>query len=107
MAKSARQRSIEDVIKEMPSAHLNCRDYGHTWRPFTATALKGGGWERQLRCASCQTIRRQVLDRSCDVVSSNYRYEEGYLVKDLGRLTGSDRAAIRYASIMDSMARPQ
>lgn len=105
MARSARQKSIDDILSQMEPAHIQCRDYGHTWRPFTAAALKGGGWERTMRCAICRTARSQLLDRYGDVVQNRYRYEDGYLVKELGRLTGSDRGAIRIASIMDSLGR--
>jgi hypothetical protein len=84
----------------MALEHVQCRDFGHSWRPFTARWLaKFNSYESQLICARCNTVRTRFLSRTGEQLSGGYDYAEGYLVKGLGRLTGHDRDSIRLASI--------
>ena len=103
---TAREREVADAVKEMPSEHVHCRNYGHNWGPFTAHRIAGGkGFDQVLKCARCGTTRHRVLDRFGDVVTNTYHYAEGYAVAGLGRLTGADRGTLRIASIMDALGR--
>lgn len=74
--------SPERFAETMSGKALHCRELGHTWRPRTVTFDKAARcYERTLSCASCRTIRLQVLDSTCHVVSNSYRYPDGYLAK--------------------------
>jgi hypothetical protein len=95
-------RDVADALQRMTEQQVQCRDYGHSWKPWRAELFgKGGakGYERALRCARCGTERWQTLTRYGEVVSGHYIYPDGYLVKGLGRLTGEDRGLVRIASI--------
>lgn len=101
----ARHREVTSALKDMLIDHIHCRDYGHTWTPFTAYRIEGGrGFDQVLRCVRCNTQRHRVLDKFGDVLTNAYTYPDGYLVPGLGRLTGVDRGTLRLASIMDSLA---
>jgi hypothetical protein len=81
-----------------------CRDYGHSWEPFTAARLAGNkGYEQTLRCARCKTTRRRYLNRRGEVVTGGYDYADGYLIHGLGRLSGIDRGAVRIASVQATL----
>lgn len=95
---------LAEALSDMPATHLMCRDYGHSWEPFTAARLAGGkGYEQTLRCGRCQTTRRRYLDSRGEVVQGGYQYADGYLIHGLGRLTGADRGAVRIASVQATL----
>lgn len=78
---------------------IYCRDFGHAWEPFTAHRVKGGGYDQVLRCGRCTTQRRRALDRYGDPVHSRYDYADGYQIKGLGRITGTDKGQLRIAAV--------
>jgi hypothetical protein len=90
---------VGQLAEEMKQALLNCHDYGHGWRPWTAAEvhddLLGHHWERTARCTSCRATRTQVLDTYGDVIQTRYTYPDGYVNKGLGRIAGEARAALR------------
>lgn len=95
-------RDVAGAIAHMTAMQIQCRDYGHAWKPWRAELIgKGGarGYEQALRCTRCDTERWRTLTRYGEVVSAHYVYPDGYLVKGLGRLTGEDRGQLRVASI--------
>lgn len=99
-------KALETALETLPERFLECRDLGHSWRPWTARAFGGrlGGFESVLRCSDCGTLRTRTLSRTGAVMSSHYTYPDGYLVAGLGRLTGTDRDAVRLASIRHMLA---
>ena len=99
VSRSRRARDIDAAIGSMDVKQLYCRDFGHAWEPWTAHAIRGGGYEQVLRCARCTTRRSRLLDRRGEPVRSGYDYADGYLIAGLGRLTGTDKGAVRIASI--------
>ena len=85
----------------MPETHLQCRDFGHSWRSHKAT------WDPTarcfvtlLRCTRCRTVRERVFDVTGQQIESHYLYADGYLVKGLGRLSPSDRNHVRLVSVL-------
>jgi hypothetical protein len=85
----------------MDLTQVQCRDFGHSWRPYTARWIaQYNQYESQLICQRCNTIRTRFLSRTGEQVSSGYDYADGYLIKGLGRLSGHDRDEIRLASIL-------
>ena len=63
---------------------LHCRELGHVWRPMTARYDKTSKtFDRQLRCSSCHTIRKQVLTQRGEIVSNGYTYPPRYLASNV------------------------
>ena len=92
---------LEKFINTLELEHLQCRDFGHSWRPFTARWMaEDRCYESQLRCGRCGTLRVRRLSRTGSQIGSHYDYPEGYVTKGMGRLTGSDRDKIRLASLL-------
>ena len=85
----------------MDLTQVQCRDFGHSWRPYTARWIsRYNQYESQQLCQRCSTIKTRFLSRTGEIVSSGYDYADGYLIKGLGRLTGHDRDEIRLASVL-------
>jgi hypothetical protein len=96
----AEPSEVEQWAHHLKQSWLLCRELGHTWKPHTARYVpEQRAYERTLRCARCTTERRQVLDGSGHVVSSQYAHPDGYLHKGLGRVTGEGRDALRLESL--------
>ena len=56
---------------------------GHAWQSYTAHYDKKlRVYVRVLLCARCETHRIQNIAPTGQVISSRYRYPEGYLFKD-------------------------
>lgn len=97
---------LDAAIHGMSDSHLHCRDYGHSWRAFTAAYVaKERCYEQTLRCTRCRSLRRRLLDTHGTVISSHYDYQDGYLVHGMGRLAGDDRGLIRLASVQATIAK--
>lgn len=91
--------SLAAVIDTMRVEHVQCRDFGHSWRPYTAARLRGGGYESTLRCSRCRTLRKRTLGNHGQVLASSYEYPEQYIILGLGRLVGEEKDHLRLASI--------
>lgn len=107
---SKRTRTVDAAIADLDETSLQCRDFGHSWRPFEARYIPARRqYDERLRCARCDTIRIRLLDSRGAQLASHYDYADGYLVKGLGRLTGEDRDALRLAGVqllLDQFAEP-
>lgn len=72
----------EQWAGELESDLLHCRELGHAWTAYTAKYdAKSKCYDRVIRCATCGTERRQVLDSRGEVLRNSYSYVEGYLAK--------------------------
>lgn len=92
---------LDDALKNMNVDYIQCRDFGHSWRPHTARWLESQQhYESQLRCSRCGTMRQRFLSRTGAQIGGAYLYAEGYRVKGVGRLTGGDRDKVRLRSIL-------
>jgi len=98
--RAAPKSDAQEFAEGLPTAFLQCRDYGHSWRPYTASwSSEQACWERALKCIRCTAERTQRLSRSGEILRGHYVYPEGYLhAPGLGRLTGQDRDALRLES---------
>lgn len=93
---------LDRALDQLNDAFIQCRDFGHSWRPYSAR------WDQQdlcyvqeLRCSRCKTIRSRLLGKRGELLGSSYDYPEGYTMPHgIGRLTGHDKDAIRYRSIL-------
>jgi hypothetical protein len=91
---------IGDAIAGMPDTHLLCRDFGHSWRPWTAEWIpQRRQYLEALVCQRCQCLRKRLLDEYGAQLAQSYTYADGYLVHGLGRLTGDDRNSLRLAGL--------
>jgi len=50
-----------DWLNELSAEAIVCRDLHHSWKPHTASKVKGG-FERELICRTCETVKVQKLD---------------------------------------------
>lgn len=99
---------VEAAIGQMDPAHLHCRDWGHSWRPVSARLLPADNcYESRLVCDRCGTHRLRYLSMRGAQLDSRYDYAEGYTVKGLGRLTGTDRDIVRLKSLMGLIERKE
>lgn len=92
---------VDKVVSGMSTEFLQCRDFNHSWRPFTAEWVADErSFRVQLRCARCKAKRIRYIGQNGQLISSHYEYVDGYLIKGLGRLTGTDRDYLRLQSVM-------
>ena len=93
--------TLKDIVQKMDLSHIQCRDFGHSWRPYSARWLPAENCYRsELECQRCHTVRTRFLTRTGEQLSSSYDYVDGYQVHGMGRLSGSDRDVIRLESIL-------
>lgn len=105
---SHHQRTISDAIANMSDSQLQCRDFGHGWRPYTVEWVpQQRHYLEALRCTRCRTMRVRVLGQSGELLGNRYVYPDGYLVAGAGRLEQSDRDAMRLASLEILLAKQQ
>lgn len=96
----------QTFIREMSEESITCRDLSHTWRPFSARRIEGGGYERTVRCATCGSDRVELLDRWGQLVRRHYDYADGYLVPGMGRMDSEFRAHVRLTSLLRTLKDP-
>jgi|UPI00055CEBCE hypothetical protein len=95
--------SVRDYASGLSHQQLQCRDFGHNWRPHTATRRGDGGYDRTLVCR-CKARRIQVLDSYGRIVNTHYEYPEGYqMPKGSGRISSDDKGVLRLASIEQNL----
>jgi hypothetical protein len=92
---------LDTALHDMRTAYLQCRDFGHAWRPFTARWVPDQrSYHTQLRCTRCRTVRTRYISRNGEQVSKGYVYPDGYQLKGVGRITGEDRDHLRLESVL-------
>lgn len=88
------------AIAELQPEHIQCRDFGHSWRPYHAIWMpKLNYYEAILKCARCGTERMRLIGARGQILGSKYEYADGYTMKGAGRMSTSDRDQVRLASI--------
>lgn len=96
------QEALETALDHLSASYIQCRDFGHSWRPYSARLdAEMHCYVQELRCSRCTTIRARMIGLRGQLLDSHYDYPEGYtLPKGMGRLSGDDRDGIRYRSIV-------
>lgn len=98
--RAVRSTPLGEAISAMNDDQLLCRDFGHSWRAWTAEWIpQRRQYLEALQCARCQTVRRRLLDEFGAQLANSYTYSDGYLVHGIGRLTGDDRNDLRLAGL--------
>jgi Ribonuclease G/E len=93
-------RDAPSFAQSLSDKQLHCRELGHVWRDHTvAWDAKARVFDRALRCQSCGSIRRQVLDRRGHVVRNGYNYTEGYLATKVMNREGLSRDVFRLEAL--------
>ena len=102
--------SGEEFAKNLNARQLDCRELGHKWKPWTVNwDRKQRCYDRRLRCSSCKTVRKQVLDSRGAVLKNSYEYPDGYLagrdvrVGELSREVFRLEAIVRYLNSHDEV----
>jgi hypothetical protein len=91
---------VERAVGELPQIYAMCRDYGHQWQPSNAEWLEAEQVYRvTLKCSRCTTLRTLLRNRRGSQLESHYDYPDGYAIKGLGPLSGTDRDQIRLRSM--------
>jgi hypothetical protein len=101
----ARAQRVTDIAEKYPDAFLACRDFGHSWRPLTASWNADNTITRRLRCVRCSVERHQLLTSEGYIVSGGYSYADGYQIKGVGSLTTDDRAVLRKTNVLRGLER--
>lgn len=83
---------------------LWCRDVLHSWAPYDFQIKTNGVTRRRemhqvLRCDRCTTVKTRIMTTQGELLRNSYSYPDGYLVKNQGPLTPTDRAQIRRMNI--------
>lgn len=91
---------VEAEATGWSDAVVQCRAYGHSWRPATVTSHMGTYTIRQRCSRRCGTERECAMDSQGRYAKRwQLTYREGYLMQHLGRVDQEGRARIRLASI--------
>lgn len=91
---------LDQVIDGMPVEFVQCRDFLHGWRSFTARRVHDGMIEQTQRCSRCRSTRTRTLNSRGGVVYTwKISYVDGYLIKGLGRIVGADMDHVRLRSV--------
>lgn len=98
-------KEAAEAAEHMATSHLECRDHGHPWKPWSVRWLPADqSYERIFRCTRCKTKRKQLVDSSGAILHGGYEYPDGYLL-DIGRLAGGAKDALRLASLQRQLVR--
>lgn len=92
--------SLDSFAHDLSDAYLACRDLGHVWRPYRGSFDESSGvFERELRCRSCKTIRRQTVTARGHVLANRYTHSEGYLASNVEQTGDRSRDTFRVEAI--------
>lgn len=92
----------DEVLASLSEAALICRDLSHSWSRWYVTKTDSG-YERGLRCRTCETARIELLDSYGHLVGSRrYLYPEGYRVTG-GRMSKEFRAHLRVHEVTKAL----
>lgn len=99
--KTGTTHDLEETLHDMRQDFIQCRDFGHAWRPFTARWMPAERvYHTQLRCSRCRTIRTRYINDHGQQVGHTYAYPDGYQIRGMGRMTGEDRDHLRLESVL-------
>lgn len=97
---------VAAAAETMDPKVLECRANGHQKKPWAVVQEPDGGFTRTLRCPRCKRVKWiQQVTPSGRVVTSRMKYDDGYLLKGMGRIAGDGRDALRLAEIWNEIGR--
>jgi hypothetical protein len=101
-AGTANPSEVAAWSESLPDRFIQCRDMGHTWRPFQASwDAEERCYRRVLKCSRCRTERVQLIGASGLILSGHYDYPDGYTAPaGTGRMDSDGRSALRLESVL-------
>ncbi len=91
---------VHTALEQLKDEHLQCRDFGHSWRDYTARWLpKERVYDVVLECTRCKGKKNRTLSARGERLSTSYTYQDGYQIKGAGRLDQAARDEIRLLSV--------
>jgi hypothetical protein len=95
---------VDTFAARLTDRVLRCRELGHQWRPLMASwEPESRSFHRALRCPSCHTERRQVLNAYGHVISNGYVYPKGYLASNVEGPTSGRRDVYRLEAVIRTL----
>jgi hypothetical protein len=88
--------------RSLPTEYLQCRDFGHLWRPTTVHYDPADRtYTQTMRCGRCLTERDRTLSISGAILASQYHYVSGYSAPSgTGQLGTVGRDHLRLESVL-------
>lgn len=101
MTRYADPQAVQRAAQDWSDAIVHCRIYGHQWSPYTAAFRGAHAIEVHQRCQRCRSRRKQTMDSRTGRATpwQSAGYVDGYLLKDVGRVSGDGRNILRLAAI--------
>jgi hypothetical protein len=91
---------VESQADQWSEDFLQCRLYGHPWRPSRATFNSRFRYYYVVQlCPRCLSERHAELNERGHIMASWMKYPEGYLTKKIGRIVGDGRDVLRLAAL--------
>ena len=99
MTSWASPADVERAAETWSDGQVNCRTYGHAWRPLTVSH-RPGVYTIFQRCGRCRSERHQeVNEQGYQISTWKIHYEDGYLLHNLGRVGADGRAVLRLVTL--------
>jgi hypothetical protein len=90
---------VEQAVERWTDGQIECRAYGHNWRPASVTH-RPGVYTVYQRCPRCRNRRRQPINENGYALAPwSAAYQDGYLLKGMGRLGTDGRAVLKIATL--------
>ena len=104
----ASERDVAGWAAELPDEFLECRDYGHNWKPWAVKFdEEHNAYVRVARCRECKSTRPEWVGLGGSRDRANIRYRDGYLAPaGTGRLVGEERNMLRLESVTRQLNDP-
>lgn len=101
------RRQVQQFAQGLSQEFLECRQYGHAWKPYTVDS-GGGLYEVTIRCSRCTSEGVDTVNRRGQRIRPRRpRYAQGYLASGMGRMTGEAASVIRMEMIQRLTTEPE
>lgn len=97
---------VQEFASTIRESWVNCRAYGHDWRPFKVEQTENNTFVVIRKCRQCSGTRTQVIDRYGLIINTEYKLPDGYqMPRGTGRLDSEGRGVFRLSAITAEFAR--
>lgn len=96
----ATPESVQSAADKWSDGQVQCRIYGHSWRSMQVVHSPGVYTVHQ-RCRQCGSAERHqsINENGYPLTSWQTRYEDGYLLRNVGRVGQDGRAILRLSAL--------
>lgn len=96
----AEPHEVEHLARGWSEDQLQCRIYGHVWRPLRATFHTEYRFYYTVQvCPRCESERHSELSERGHVASTWIKYAAGYLAEHVGRIAGDGKDVLRLSAL--------